>query len=162
MAYVLILLDHLPVAVRLVIDSTMKHVLGSCFTKENEINILDSLSSEYIDEYIEPDFIGAFLRRCSDACRDLNYGYGCKQSCECVHGKYNGNTTHANESCTCDPRYQPPLSFQLIDQCAINSPCNNATEDRALDPNNCITICACQLGDERPNTTTICIGMSNQ
>ncbi|CAF1241368.1 unnamed protein product [Rotaria sp. Silwood1] len=118
------------------------------------------------------------------SCRDLNYGYGCKQSCECVHGKYNGNTTHANESCTCDPRYQPPLSFQLIDQCgrnisfvnrslgyegsfflflsAINSPCNNATEDRALDPNNCITICACQLGDERPNTTTICIGMSNQ
>ncbi|CAF2923268.1 unnamed protein product [Rotaria sp. Silwood2] len=89
-------------------------------------------------------------------CRGANYGYGCNESCRCVNGRCNRNATHINESCTCDPRYQPPLCSRLIDQCAINSPCNNATEDGATDPNNGIAICTCKLGYEREDITGNC------
>ncbi|CAF1151504.1 unnamed protein product [Rotaria sp. Silwood1] len=110
-----------------------------------------------INECTEPNINGTFIRRCIDACRDQNYGYGCKQSCECVHGKCNRNATHVNESCICDPIYQPPLCIQLIDQCAINnSPCNNTIEDCSTDPNSGTAICTCKLGYEKDNTTMSC------
>ncbi|CAF3298921.1 unnamed protein product [Rotaria sp. Silwood2] len=95
-------------------------------------------------------------------CRGANYGYGCNESCRCVNGRCNRNATHINESCTCDPRYQPPLCSRLIDQCAINSPCNNATEDCATDPNNDIAICTCKLGYEREDITGNCKGDKTQ
>ncbi|CAF2923310.1 unnamed protein product [Rotaria sp. Silwood2] len=89
-------------------------------------------------------------------CRGPNYGYGCNESCRCVNGNCNRNATHENESCNCDLGYAPPFCIQLIDQCAINSPCNNATEDCATNPNNGTAICTCKLGYERNNVTGIC------
>ncbi|CAF4435973.1 unnamed protein product [Rotaria sp. Silwood2] len=89
-------------------------------------------------------------------CRSANYGYGCKESCRHVPGKCNLNATHENESCTCNLGYQPPFCSRLIDQCAINSPCNNATEDCVTDPNNGIAICTCKLGYEREDIIGNC------
>ncbi|CAF4847833.1 unnamed protein product [Rotaria sp. Silwood2] len=94
----------------------------------------------------------------SEACRSANYGYGCKESCRHVPGKCNLNATHENESCTCNLGYQPPFCSRLIDQCAINSPCNNATEDCVTDPNNGIAICTCKLGYEREDIIRNCKG----
>ncbi len=54
---------------------------------------------------------------CFVECRGPNYGYGCNSSCQCVRGTCNRNATNENESCSCDPGYQPPLCVQLIDAC---------------------------------------------
>jgi hypothetical protein len=54
-------------------------------------------------------------------CRGLNYGYGCNQSCQCVYGICDRNATDVNQSCTCNPGYQPPFCVQLIDACGKNS-----------------------------------------
>ncbi|CAF4384945.1 unnamed protein product, partial [Rotaria sp. Silwood2] len=89
-------------------------------------------------------------------CRGPNYGYGCNESCRCVNGNCNRNATHENESCNCNLLYAPPFCIQLIDKCATNSVCNNATEDCATNPNNGTAICTCKLGYERNNVTGIC------
>ncbi len=54
-------------------------------------------------------------------CRGLNYGYGCNQSCQCVYGICDRNATDVNQSCTCNPGYQPPFCVQLIDRCGKNN-----------------------------------------
>ncbi len=53
-------------------------------------------------------------------CLGPNYGYGCSESCECVHGSCNPNATNVNQSCTCDSGYQLPLCDRLIDTCGMN------------------------------------------
>ena len=53
------------------------------------------------------------------ACENLNYGYGCNETCLCSFGTCNANATSANESCTCDLGYKPPFCFQQIDQCGM-------------------------------------------
>ncbi len=116
-----------------------------------------------------------------EECLGPNFGYGCNESCQCVHGTCNPNATNVNQSCTCNVGYQLPLCVQLIDTCgmdlhfvvksldyrqyllsfflAINSPCNNITEDCATDPNNGTAICSCKLGYGRNSTNSNCTGI---
>src|SRR5690349_9256254 len=112
------------------------------------------MESNVFVRYLFDSFNSLYLLK---ECRGPNYGYGCNQSCECIHGTCNPNATNSNESCICDPVYQPPFCVQLKDACGkninfidelldseenllffsgSNSPCNNITEDCTINPNN--------------------------
>ncbi|UJR30967.1 hypothetical protein I4U23_018479 [Adineta vaga] len=95
-------------------------------------------------------------QRCVE-CRDLSYGYGCRETCECNHGVCNRNATHVNESCMCDVGYRAPNCVQLIDACGSASKCNNMTEDCTTDAQNGSAICVCKNGYERNATSDVCI-----
>ncbi|UJR30966.1 hypothetical protein I4U23_018478 [Adineta vaga] len=95
-------------------------------------------------------------QRCVE-CRDLSYGYGCRETCECNHGVCNRNATHVNESCMCDVGYRAPNCVQLIDACGSASKCNNMTEDCTTDAQNGSAICVCKNGYERSATSDVCI-----
>jgi hypothetical protein len=116
------------------------------------------------------------------ACQGPNYGYGCNQSCQCVHGTCIASATNANESCTCSAGFQTPFCVQLIDTCGknisvigefldykenllfisgTNNPCNNVTEDCAANQNNASAICTCKAGYQRNSTSSTCTSMNN-
>ncbi|CAF4029746.1 unnamed protein product, partial [Rotaria sordida] len=90
-------------------------------------------------------------------CGDRNYGYGCNESCQCIHGTCNQNATNVNGSCSCDSIHQGQFCDKLIDQCANNNSCNNVTEDCTTDPNYGTAICTCKHGYEKNNATRNCI-----
>ncbi|UJR15672.1 hypothetical protein I4U23_002606 [Adineta vaga] len=74
-------------------------------------------------------------------CGNLNYGYGCNETCQCGFGTCNANATSINESCTCDSGYERPLCNKRIDIC---------------DPSTGNAILICMPGYEMNSTTGNC------
>ncbi|CAF0960619.1 unnamed protein product [Rotaria magnacalcarata] len=88
-------------------------------------------------------------------CDANSYGYNCSQQCACAYGTCISTATNASQSCSCQSMYAAPFCSRLIDVCALNNTCNNATQDCTTDPASGNATCSCKLGYQ-PNGT-ICI-----
>ncbi|CAF0869133.1 unnamed protein product [Adineta ricciae] len=88
-------------------------------------------------------------------CENLNYGYGCNETCLCNFGTCNANATSANESCTCDPGYEPPFCSKQIDQCANNT-VNTTQKDCLTDPSTGRAVLICAVGYQLNSTSNYC------
>ncbi|CAF3404455.1 unnamed protein product [Rotaria sp. Silwood1] len=89
-------------------------------------------------------------------CYNLNYGYGCNQTCNCTYGTCNSNATSTNGSCKCDSGYEGTFCDKRIDKCASSNPCNSVLEDCVTDPANQTATCSCKSGYQRNTTSSNC------